>query len=63
MYKEDLTKGKDDWMNYVNKRKQIKEDRVEDAKHNEEVAKKQIAKKEEKKKRPAKPPGQSFHLG
>lgn len=64
MYKDDLTKGKDDWMNYVNKRKQIKDDREEDKKRNEDIAKKQAEKKEEqKKKRNIKPPGPGFQLG
>lgn len=68
MYKDDITKGKDDWMNYVNKRKQTKEDREADKKHNEEIAKKQADKKEakrlaDKKDKVYKQPGQGFQLG
>jgi hypothetical protein len=58
--KDDLGKGKDDWLDYVNKRKQIKEDRKADAENNEEIAKKQA---EKKAKRKVREPGEGFQLG
>lgn len=33
-----VSKGKKDWMNYAEKRKQIKEDRKKDADNNEKIA-------------------------
>lgn len=59
--KDELSKGKDDWLNYQQKRNQIKEDRVADKEHNEEVAKKMEQKRTKRKER--KPGGGSFHLG
>jgi plasmid maintenance system antidote protein VapI len=58
--KDALGQGKDDWMNMQNKKKQIKEDRVEDAANNEEIAKKITEKRE---KRKVREPGEGFQLG
>jgi len=58
--KDEIGKGKDDWMDYVNKRKQIKEDRVEDKKNQEKKIK---AVEKVREKRKTKPEGGGFQLG
>lgn len=47
-YLDPISKGKQDWMNYTDKMKQIKSDREADKKHNEDIAKKKEEKTKEK---------------
>jgi hypothetical protein len=58
--KDELGKGKDDWMNMQNKKKQIKEDKIADVQNNEEIAKKL---EEKRAKRKVREPGEGFQLG
>jgi hypothetical protein len=74
--KDDLNKGKDDWMSYKNKLNQIREDKNADKENNEKIAqnlekkreaskeeiKKAIEAKKEKEKRNYKPGG-GLNLG
>ena len=41
---DELTKGKSDWMNYQQKKSQIKDDRKLDQEHNENIAKRKLRK-------------------
>lgn len=45
IYKDDITKGKSDWISYKEKFKQIQIDREADRKHNEDIAKRRLEKK------------------
>lgn len=61
--KDELGKGKDDWMNYQKKLQEIKQNKVDDKAHQEEVAKKAAERAAKKGTKPTKVPGQGFQLG